>query len=33
MFSDILKDKCEFLTRSPTISLKKGLLNTSSHLC
>jgi len=27
-----LKVKCEFLARSHTFSLNKGLLNTSSHL-
>jgi len=33
VFSHFKKVKCEFLARSHTISLNKGLLNTSSHLC
>jgi len=32
-FSYFKKVKCGFLARSHTISLNKGLLNTSSHLC
>jgi len=32
-FRYFYKVKCEFLARSHAISLSKGLLNTSSHLC
>jgi len=33
VFSYFMKVKCEFLARSHTVSLNKGLLNTSLHLC
>jgi len=33
VFSCFKNVKGEFVTRSHTISLNKGLLNTSSHLC
>jgi len=33
VFSYFKKVKCEFLARGHTISLNKGLLNISSHLC
>jgi len=32
-FQPFSKVKCEFLARSLTISLNKGLLNIFSHLC
>jgi len=33
VFSYFKKVKCEFLTRSHTMSLNKGFTNRSSHLC